>query len=459
MRLAWSLAGLVVALALAVYLAPDTLGLDPALAPAASVVLLALGLWATAALPVHQTSLLLFVLVTVLEIAPPAVIFSGFASTGLWLVFGGLVIAAAIESTGLGRRLARLVVAHLRGSYGRIIYGTVAISVGLSFLVPAAMGRIVILLPIFQMLAGELGFARHSRGMYGVLLAVALGSFMPSFAILPANLPNMVLLGAMETLYGQSISYGQYLVLHFPVLGFAKALLLAELIRRMFPDRPAEPSGEVPEPLPPWSGAEGRLFAILLLALGFWATDWLHGISAGWIALAAGLVCLLPGIGVIDTRTFETRINFSSFVYVAGVLGMVGLIDHSGLADALGRSLLSWLPLTPDALAQNFAALVGVSTLTSLITALAGMPAVLTPLAGSMAAAADLPLLSVLMVQVIGFSSMLLPYQSAPLMVALQLARVPFGAATRLCLAQGLLTLLLLVPLNYLWWRWLGYLQ
>jgi di/tricarboxylate transporter len=457
--LARAAALLIAALALLLYIAPATLGLVPALGPPAALVLLALGLWATGALPAHQTALLVFVLATVLEIAPPAVIFSGFASTGLWLVFGGLVIAAAIEGTGLGRRLARLVVAHLNGSYGRIIYGSVAIGVGLSFLVPAAMGRILILLPIFRVLASELGFTAGSRGALGIMLAAALGSFMPSFAILPANLPNMVLLGAMETIYGIGISYGQYLVLQFPVLGLAKAVLLAELIRRLFPDRPSAPgAGAAPEPLPPWSGPERRLFAILVLALGFWATDWLHGISPGWIALAAALLCLLPGIGVIDTRTFETRMNFSSFIYVAGMLGMVSLIDDSGLARALGGTLLEWLPLTPDADARNFAALVGVSTLTTFITAVAGMPAVLTPLAAPMADAADLPLITVLMTQVFGFSSLALPYQSPPLMVALQIARIPLGIATRLTLILSLATLLLLVPLGYLWWRWLGYL-
>ena len=56
----------------------------------------------------------------------------------------------------------------------------------------------------------------------------------------------------------------------------------------------------------------------------------------------------------------------------------------------------------------------------------------------------------------IGFSATLLPYQSAPIMVALVLARVPLAAATRATLLIGLMTLLLLAPLQALWWRLLG---
>jgi len=451
-------AALIVAAALLLYLVPGAIGLDPGLGPAAAVVLLALGFWASGVLPVHHTALLVFVLVTVLDIAPPRVIFSGFAATGLWLVFGGLVIAAAIEATGLGRRLARVVVGRLEGSYRRLIYGTVMICIGLAFLVPAAMGRIVILLPIFQALAKDVGFARHSNGRTGILLAVTFATILPAFAILPANLPNMVLLGAAETLYGTSITYGAYLLLHFPVLGLVEGLLLAELICRLFPDRPRPREPGPGAPLPPWSAAERRLFAILILALGLWASDWLHGTSAGWIALLAGLLCLLPGVGMVDAETFETRVHFGSFIYVAGVLGMVGLIDASGLGAALGATFLDWLPLAEGAPLTNFASLVGIGVLTGLATGLAGVPAVLTPLAEPMATAAGLPLESVLMTQVLAFSAVLLPYQSAPLMVALQLSGVPLGVASRLSLTLAAATLLLLVPLDYLWWRLLGYL-
>ena len=155
-------------------------------------------------------------------------IFAGFASSRLWLVFGGLVIGAAVQTTGLGRR-ARLLVSRLGGSYRRILYGSVALGAALAFLVPAAIGRIVVLVPIFAALAGELGFRPGRRGRTSILLAVAFGTILPAFAILPANLPNLVPLGAAETLYGVN---GAYLLLPLPLLGLAHGLLLAELICR-----------------------------------------------------------------------------------------------------------------------------------------------------------------------------------------------------------------------------------
>jgi di/tricarboxylate transporter len=102
------------------------------MARAAALVVLALGCWATGVLPFHVTGIGLFLLAMVFHVAPPRVIFAGFASNALWLVFGGLVIGAAVQTTGLGRWLARLLVGRFRGSYRRIVYRSVGLGIGLA---------------------------------------------------------------------------------------------------------------------------------------------------------------------------------------------------------------------------------------------------------------------------------------------------------------------------------------
>ena len=63
---------------------------------AAALLLLAIGLWATAALPEHITALLFLALCMVLAIAPANVVFSGFESGTVWLVLGGLVVLSQL---------------------------------------------------------------------------------------------------------------------------------------------------------------------------------------------------------------------------------------------------------------------------------------------------------------------------------------------------------------------------
>src|SRR3546814_15514589 len=85
-----------------------------------------------------------------------------------------------------------------------------------------------------------------------------------------------------------------------------------------------------------------------------------------------------------------------------------------------------------------------------------GVPAIMTPIAGDMAAASGLPIETVLMTIVVGFSTVFFPYQVPPLIVVLQLANIPARAAAGTALLTAVPTILILLPLDYLWWRVLG---
>jgi len=62
----------------------------------------------------------------------------------------------------------------------------------------------------------------------------------------------------------------------------------------------------------------------------------------------------------------------------------------------------------------------------------------------------------VLMLQIPVFSTVFLPYQSPPMMIAMHLGGVSIKDGTRLCIALAAITLLILLPLDYCWWRLLG---
>jgi hypothetical protein len=107
---------------------------------------------------------------------------------------------------------------------------------------------------------------------------------------------------------------------------------------------------------------------------------------------------------------------------------------------------------------RNLGAMTGISIVTGFLATQAGVPAILTPISGGIAEAMDLPLATVLMMQVLGFSSVVLPYQVPPLMVGLSLGGISVATATRFSLTLFVPTVLILLPLDYFWWRILGYL-
>ena len=416
-------------------------------------------LWATGWLPEYLVALLFFAAATVLRVAAPDLVFSGFASAAFWLVLSGFVLGAAIRKVGLADRAARLLASHLSGSWPRMAGGVVLLTYGLAFVMPSNMGRIALLMPVVMALAERAGLGQGSRGRTGLALAVGFGTFQLSTSILPANVPNLVMAGAAEAAYGVRFAYLPYLLLHAPVLGVLKGLLLTACVVLLFPARPQPIAAAGPAaPLsPPWSPAERRLGALLLATLGLWMTDSLHGVQPAWVGLAAACLCLLPRVGFLTGDEFAAGVNFRTCIYIAGILGLAALVSRSGLGDRIGGALLAVAPLDPAAPFRSFASLVGITGLLNFVVTANGVPALFTPLARTLADASGLPLLTVLMVQVIGYGAPVLPYQASPIVVAMGMGGVRARDGVRLCLATAAVTVLVLVPLDYLWFRLLGW--
>ncbi|KXS54913.1 MAG: di- and tricarboxylate transporter [Marinobacter sp. T13-3] len=422
-----------------------------------SVLLIISGLvlFATGALPEFVSALIVLTLAMLLSLAPADVVFSGLTSTACWLIISGLVIGIAITETGLAQRLSDTVTSHLDTSYARLIAGIVFIGILLGFVMPSSVGRIVLFIPIALAIAQNCGFKAGSNGQIGAGLGAAFGSHIPTFAILPANIPNMIMIGSAEKIHGWSPMFGEYLLLHFPVLGLLKALFLISAILWLYPDTPGR--NQVQKEKSQFSGQEVRLLVIMLATLVLWLTDSLHQISVAWIGLAAATLLLLPGVGMISSQSFNQKVNVSAILVVGGLLGIAALINHQNISQVIGGHALEWIPLNPENRFINFMVLALTATFTGVLTTLAGIPATLTPLAGQISELTGFSLEAVLMTQVLGFSTVIFTYQSVPLMMAMPLAGIPIRHAGRLCLILAALSIIILFPLDYLWWSLMGW--
>ncbi|ADT88505.1 SLC13 family permease [Vibrio furnissii] len=428
----------------------------------AAVVLLTLVFWSTGLFPPFLTGLLFFALATVFHLIEPTLLFAGFGSTAVWLIISGFVIGSAISVSGLGKRLASFIAPHLTASYPRLIGGLVFTSALLGFVMPSSVGRAVVLIPIGMALADAVGFTKGSHGRLGIATSLAIACNMPSFAVLPANIPNMILAGASETLFDIHFGYTEYLLLHFPVLGIVKSIVLVWLVVRIFPAE-IDPKCLVPEPqsdgFASTQAMQKKVSILLAITLLFWMTDTIHGVNPAWVGLVTAVILLLPKWGVVEPKAFNSSVDFGTVVFVASALGLGALVNASGLGSEMGALFSHMLPSDPNTPFLSFMALSLISTLTGLVATIPGVPTVLTPMAADFANATGFSVPAVLMTQVIGFSTVIFPYQVGPLIVAMQLSQEPLSKLVKVTLPLAAITIMVLMPLDYVWWIVLGWMQ
>jgi di/tricarboxylate transporter len=429
----------------------------------AAVILITLACWSTSIIPPFLAGMIFFALAASFKLADPIVLFSGFASTAVWLIISGFVIGAAISTSGLDKRLAAVIAPHLSISYSRLIFGLVMSAMILGFIMPSSVGRAIVLIPVGMALAEQVGFASGSNGRKGIATALAIACNMPSFAVLPANIPNMILAGASETLFNVHFGYMEYLLLHFPILGIVKSLLIVLLVLIIFPDKISSTQTAnsilVDDDLEASSRNQKKVGALLVITLLFWVTDSIHGINPAWVGLFTAILFLMPRWGILDPKSFSRSVDFGTVVFVAAALGLGALVNASGVGNFMGEAFSYLLPSAQGHSFISFMSLSLISTFSGLVTTIPGVPTVLTPMAEHFSQLTGFSIPAVLMTQVIGFSTVIFPYQVAPLIIAMQLSKEPLTSLVKITLPLALITIVILMPLDYLWWWLLGWIN
>ena len=443
-------------LAAAAFLAmPVPAGMTPAMLRGAAVIVVALGIWSTGAAPSYFGALLFMFGSMVLVVAPANVVFSGFHAGATWLVFGGLVIGLGVQRTGLDVRLVRGMLDLFPRSYLALSYGIFIGGTMMTLIVPSASGRVALIVPVVMALATRLGFDAESKGRTGLVMAATMGTMTPGFSILPANVPNMGLYGAVESIYNIHLTFAEYTWLNFPVLGIAAMMFYPPIIWALFREPPSQ--GDAVEAHEPWSAGERRLLAILLCALALWMTDRWHGVSPAWVALGAALLIVSPRVGVLPIPAIARELDYGPLLFTAGIISLGAVATGTGLGSLIADYVLSVAPLQAGHDALNYASIVAVAIVVGIFTTLPAQPSVMVPLAQHMADAAGWPLMSVLLAPVASWSAFPFYYQTPPVVLAVALANLRIGRVMALLCAYMAFAILIVLPLHYLWGRALGY--
>lgn len=177
----------------------------------------ALTAWITEAIPLTATSIpIIFVLAASGAVSPDAAV-SGFGSSATLLLVAGFMMAAALQSTPLARRLTYHFLLRSPLSSSGVLAGLLAALVVLAVFVPSTVVRAVALLPVVVALAQA--FVRYGspNGAKRLLLGLAFGATLGGIAFLPAAVVNVLAVDLVAGAGGERITYFEWFTLAWPV--------------------------------------------------------------------------------------------------------------------------------------------------------------------------------------------------------------------------------------------------
>ena len=337
-------------------LVPPPAGLSPEAWGVASVGALMALFWLTEALPLAMTATFPFLLLPLMGVMGAGDVAELYWSPIIFLVFGGALIAIAVEEHGLHRRLAIAIARRAPPSPRGLLTSFIAATAIVSMFVSNTASTLI-MMPVALGLLAALGEGEGSstgRGFAPALvLGVAYAASIGGLGTLVGSPTNAIAAGIAQRSLGLKIDFLTWAAFGIPLVLIAipfTALILILLFR--------VPSGlldraAVSQALGhqgPLNTDQKRLIPIFLLAIVGWVLLpllqeplGLPGVDDGIVAVGVALLLFVVpstrGGTLLKWRAHGPRVPWDILLLFGGGLALAGAITDSGLATWIGVQL------------------------------------------------------------------------------------------------------------------------
>ncbi len=418
-----------------------------------AVVILAIILWATEALPVGISSLIILVLLAVTKsVSSMEELFRGFLSPILYFLVGVMAMAGAIVKSGLAQRAARIFLRRAQGNSRRLFLNCLLSLPPLALILPSAITRNAILLPAYQETFQRLNLPRHDGLVKSIVLTLGLLNPFASSAFMTGGLAPMT----TATLLG-SFSWGRwFFLMSVPyylllLLGGLWIFFINPSSRKAFPH-------EKEEARPPLSSAEMRVLLIIVLTSLLWILDFWHGWHPAIPALIAAILLATPKIGLLSWKELEGAISWSTFFVLGASLSLAQALITSGaahwFAHALSTSIIQFQEIPALII---FLLILMVSIVHLGIANMSACIALLIPITTTLASSLHMnPLVFGLIVGIVVDAVILYPVQTATNLLAYETGLIDSWDVLKVGLGLFVLTFFVILFVAIPWWSFLG---
>ena len=373
----------------------------------------------TEALPVVVISLMFCALMPLLGVTPNfGAALKGYSEPIVFFTLASFGIAAALTTIPLSKRILRALLKAFGKNVGQVLLSMMICCALLSSIVsnvPTCAIFMALALDFVKLYDNETDRRKTAR-MF--MIAIPVASMIGGMMTPAGSSINLLAMGQLEAHAGMEITFVQWMCAGIP-LTIVMIPLAWWLMRKVY--KPAEVTTEqvksfigsmdIPDKM---DSKEKKVCVITVVMLSLWiASSWVKGINVMIVAMLGCCVMFLPGIEVLDVKTFLRENSWDAFFLVGSVISIANAMITNGVSAAIANAIPAMNVGLPVLLA--FTAVLIFLTLVIIPVATSMIPIMAVPLIAIATGAGVSPALIMLAAALCAGNCYLLPLDTVPL--------------------------------------------
>lgn len=456
---------IVLACGLAIWFSPIPTGVKPAAWHLLAIFVATIIGFILQPLPIGGVAFISVTMAALTGVLKPAETLSGFSNTTIWLIVSAFLFAKGFIKTGLGRRIAYVIMSKIGDSTLKLGYALVLSDLIVAPATPSNTARAGgIIFPIARSLASafnsEPGPTARRIGAY-LMKTEFQGDAITAAMFMTACAPNpLIVLLAAQTL-NINITWGMWAAAA-SVPGILSLALGPYLLYKLYPPE----LKKTPEAkqlardelakMGPMSWGEKVVAGVFILALILWSTAQYTKLDATIVAMFG--VGLMLAARVIDWKdvteekgAWDTLVWMGSLIGLATYLSKLGLIPWFAKAVSASLAGIPWLPALALLMVIYMYSHYGFASLAAHVTA---MYAAFIAVAAAAGAPPYLAALSLAFIS--NLFAGLTHYATGPAPIYFGAGYIDQGTWWRLGFILSVVNMVIWIGVGSLWWHVLG---
>lgn len=310
-----------------------------------AVLLWAVIIWVTEAMPVGASGLAIPGLLVISGAQPnlPKAL-SGFSEGVTILALVAFIFSAFMQLAGLDQRIALTIVHKIKATkVSRIVWSMFITNFVVSFIIPGSIARQGTLLPIVQGLVNLFGDTPQERAAKKALVIHALtyACLITGIVVQTAHMPNLIMTGLFAKELNIHISYFKWFAMQAPIL----MMFLFTYIwtgwyfkhQHLVVPGGMEMITQKKESLGKTKKEEWIVLTLFALVALTWAFEGVHKTATAVVGLLFILVFFFPGLLPYKWREIQDKTIWGPWLMLAGAMSLSAAVSASGLAKYIAN--------------------------------------------------------------------------------------------------------------------------